>query len=212
MSSGVLFIVAAPSGAGKTSMVRALLKSDPAVKLSVSYTTRAPRPGESDGRDYHFVSREVFLDMAARGEFLESAEVYGNHYGTSQRWITEQTASGRDILLEIDWQGAGQVKRHFPDAVSIFILPPSLNALRNRLIGRAQDSAEVIEKRLAAACDDISHAGEFDYIIVNDDFDQALLDLVAVVKASRLATARQTNRLASLFEQFHVANILPSRS
>jgi len=202
MNKGLLFIVAAPSGAGKTSMVRALLKNDPSIRLSISYTTRPPRPGEVDGKDYHFVSKDTFLDMAGRGEFLESAEVYGNHYGTSQPWIAGEIAAGRDLLLEIDWQGAAQVKRHFPDAVSIFILPPSLTALRNRLNNRGQDNQEVIEKRMAAACDDISHAGEFDYIIVNDDFDQALLDLTAVVKASRLVTSRQTFKLASLFEAF----------
>ena len=202
MNKGLLFIVAAPSGAGKTSMVKALLKNDPAIRLSVSYTTRAPRPGEVDGKDYHFVSKDTFLEMAGRGEFLESAEVYGNHYGTSQPWIADEIAAGHDLLLEIDWQGASQVKRHFPDAVSIFILPPSLTALRNRLNSRGQDNQEVIEKRMAAACEDISHAGEFDYIIVNDDFDQALQDLTAVVKASRLVTSRQTFKLAPLFEAF----------
>ncbi len=202
MNKGLLFIVAAPSGAGKTSMVKALLKNDPSIRLSVSYTTRPPRPGEVDGKDYHFVSKDTFLEMASRGEFLESAEVYGNHYGTSQPWIAGEIAAGRDLLLEIDWQGAAQVKLHFPDAVSVFILPPSLTALRNRLNNRGQDNQEVIEKRMAAACDDISHAGEFDYIIVNDDFDHALLDLTAVVKASRLVTSRQTIKLASLFEAF----------
>jgi guanylate kinase len=202
MNKGLLFIVAAPSGAGKTSMVRALLKNDPSIRLSISYTTRQPRPGEVNGKDYHFVSKDTFLEMAGRGEFLESAEVYGNHYGTSQPWIAGEIAAGRDLLLEIDWQGAAQVKRHFPDAVSIFILPPSLTALRNRLNNRGQDNQEVIEKRMAAACDDISHAGEFDYIIVNDDFDHALLDLTAVIKASRLVTSRQTFKLASLFEAF----------
>jgi guanylate kinase len=202
MNKGLLFIVAAPSGAGKTSMVRALLKNDPSIRLSISYTTRQPRPGEVNGKDYHFVSKDTFLEMAGRGEFLESAEVYGNHYGTSQPWIAGEIAAGRDLLLEIDWQGAAQVKRHFPDAVSIFILPPSLTALRNRLNNRGQDNQEVIEKRMAAACDDISHAGEFDYIIVNDDFDHALLDLTAVVKASRLVTSRQTFKLASLFDAF----------
>ena len=199
---GVLYVVAAPSGAGKTSLVKALLKNDPGIRLSVSYTTRAPRPGEVDGKDYHFVSRENFVEMTGRGEFLESAEVYGNYYGTSQTWIAREIASGHDILLEIDWQGASQVKNIFPDAVSIFILPPTLNALRNRLQGRGQDSQEVIEKRLAAACEDISHAASFEYIIVNDDFDLALLDLTAVIKAARLSTARQAPRLAPLFEQF----------
>lgn len=199
---GVLYVVAAPSGAGKTSLVKALLKNDPSIRLSVSFTTRAARPGEVDGKDYHFVSREAFVEMVGRGEFLESAEVYGNFYGTSQTWIAREIAAGHDILLEIDWQGAAQVGKHFADAITIFIVPPSLKALRNRLQNRAQDSQEVIEKRLAAACDDISHAAGFDYIIVNDDFDQALLDLTAVVKAARLMTARQVPKLAPLFEQF----------
>lgn len=199
MSQGVLFVVAAPSGAGKTSLVKALLQKDPAIRLSVSYTTRPPRPGETNGTDYHFVTVETFRHMAARGEFLESAEVYGNHYGTSQAWIAGEIAAGHDILLEIDWQGAAQVKKCFPDAVTLFILPPSVEALRQRLSNRGQDSAEVIEKRMAAARDDISHAGEFEYIIVNDDFDQALLDFMAVVRAARLATSRQARRLSSLF-------------
>ncbi len=202
MSQGVLYVVAAPSGAGKTSLVKALLQRDTAIRLSVSYTTRAPRPGETNGVDYHFVSVENFLQMAARGEFLESAEVYGNYYGTSQAWIAAEIAAGRDILLEIDWQGAAQVKQHFPEAVTLFILPPSIEALRERLTGRGQDGLEVIEKRMAAARDDISHAGEFEYIIVNDDFDQALLDFMAVVRASRLVALRQVCRLASLFERF----------
>ncbi len=200
---GMLLIVSAPSGAGKTTLVRAQLKADPAIRLSVSYTTRAPRPAEVDGKDYHFVSKEEFLAMATQAELLESAEVYGNFYGTSGAWIGRELAAGRDILLEIDWQGASQVKRQFPEALSIFILPPSLQALRNRLMNRAQDNQEVIEKRLAAAAEDISHAGEFDYIIVNDDFDAALLDLTAVVRASRLTTPRQVNRHGDLFSQFN---------
>ena len=202
MNQGVLFVVAAPSGAGKTSLVKALLKNDQAIRLSVSYTTRPPRPGETDGVDYHFVSKENFLAMAGRGEFLESAEVYGNYYGTSQAWIAGEIAAGHDILLEIDWQGAAQVRKFFPEAVSLFILPPSIEALRERLSNRAQDSAEVIGKRIAAAQDDISHASEFEYIIVNDDFDQALQDMMAVVRASRLVTARQVRKLAQLFERF----------
>ncbi len=201
---GLLLIVSAPSGAGKTTLVRALLKADPAVRLSVSYTTRAPRPGEVNGKDYHFVGKQEFLAMASQGELLESAEVYGNYYGTSGAWIGRELAAGRDILLEIDWQGAVQVRRQFADALSIFILPPSLQALRNRLMNRAQDNQEVIEKRMAAAAEDIGHAGEFDYIIVNDDFDEALLDLTAVVRASRLATPRQADRHGDLFSQFNV--------
>ncbi len=202
MSQGVLYVVAAPSGAGKTSLVKALLQKDTAIRLSVSYTTRAPRPGETNGVDYHFVSVEQFRQMAERGEFLESAEVYGNYYGTSQAWIAGEIAAGRDILLEIDWQGAAQVKKHFPEAVTVFILPPSIEALRQRLSSRGQDSQAVIDKRMAAARDDISHAGAFEYIIVNDDFDQALLDFIAVVRASRLVTVRQARRLAPLFDRF----------
>lgn len=202
MSQGVLYVVAAPSGAGKTSLVKALLQKDSAIRLSVSYTTRAPRPGETNGVDYHFVGVEEFRQMDARGEFLESAEVYGNYYGTSQAWIAGEIAAGRDILLEIDWQGAAQVRKRFPEAVTLFILPPSIEALRERLSNRGQDSGDVIEKRMAAARDDISHAAEFEYIIVNDDFDQALLDFLAVVRASRLATSRQAQKLAPLFERF----------
>lgn len=199
---GILFVVSAPSGAGKTSLVKALLKNDPAIRLSVSYTTRAPRPGEADGRDYHFVDRAHFEQMLAAGEFLEHAEVYGNYYGTSRSGIAQDLAHGRDVLLEIDWQGAAQVRRHFPDCESLFVLPPSLAALRTRLAGRAQDSAEVIERRLAAAADDVGHAADFDYIIVNDDFDVALADLVAIARTARLAKARQLQRHATLLQQF----------
>jgi len=198
----VLYIVSAPSGAGKTSLVKALLKADPAIHLSISYTTRAPRPGETDGRDYHFVDRERFQTMLADGEFLEHAEVYGNFYGTSKGRIAHDLHTGHDVLLEIDWQGATQVKRHFPEAASIFILPPSFNALRTRLKGRGQDSDEIIERRLAAAADDVSHAGAFDYIIVNDDFDHALADLVAITRSIRLEGPRQLKRHAALFEEF----------
>lgn len=201
-SEGVLYIVSAPSGAGKTSLVKALLKTDPAIRLSVSYTTRAPRPGETDGRDYHFVDRQHFEVMLAEGEFLEHAEVYGNFYGTSKGSIARDLNAGRDILLEIDWQGAAQVKQHFPQSASIFILPPSFNALRTRLAGRGQDSDEVIEHRLAAAAHDVAHADAFDYIIVNDDFDHALLDLVAITRSIRLEAARQLQRHTALFEEF----------
>lgn len=199
---GVLYIVSAPSGAGKTSLVKALLKADPSIHLSVSYTTRPPRPGEVDARDYHFVSRERFEALLAQGEFLEHAEVYGNFYGTSKGSIARDLANGRDILLEIDWQGAAQVKQHFSEACSIFILPPSFNALRTRLTGRGQDSADIIEGRLAAAASDVAHAGAFDYIIVNDDFDVALLDLQAVTRSVRLLATRQLVQHASLFEAF----------
>ncbi|WP_124948786.1 guanylate kinase [Sulfuriferula thiophila] len=197
--NGNLFILTAPSGAGKTSLVRALLGRDNQVRLSISYTTRAPRPGEEDGRDYHFVSVEEFTAMRLAGAFLESAEVYGNYYGTSEPWIRNALAAGDDVLLEIDWQGAEQVRRLFADTVGIFIVPPSLDVLQHRLIGRGQDSAEVVARRLAAAREDISHVGEFDYVIINDDFDMALADMLAVFRAYRLRVARQQARYAGLF-------------
>jgi guanylate kinase len=199
--AGNLFIVSAPSGAGKTSLVAALLNSNKHIALSISYTTRAPRPGEEDGKNYHFVSRETFLDMATRGDFLESAEVYGNFYGTSQSWIEQQLAAGRDILLEIDWQGAAQVRRLMPYTLSIFILPPSLAALETRLKGRGQDSAEVIERRLQAAREDISHVAEFDYVIINDKLDEALQQLAAVITAAGLRRDSQLSRHADLINQ-----------
>jgi guanylate kinase len=199
--AGNLFIISAPSGAGKTSLVSALLNVNHQIALSISYTTRAPRPGEVDGKDYHFVSREQFLQMAQRGDFLESAEVYGNLYGTSQSWIEKQLASGRDILLEIDWQGAAQVRKLMPNAVSIFILPPSLAALESRLNGRGQDSAEVIARRLHAAQEDVSHVAEFDYVIINDKLDEALRQLDAVITAVGLRRGSQLSRHATLINQ-----------
>lgn len=199
--SGNLFIISAPSGAGKTSLVQALLNINPQLDLSVSYTTREPRAGEQDGKDYHFVSRDTFLAMAGRGEFLESAEVYGNFYGTSQTWITQETRKGRDILLEIDWQGAAQVRKLFPDAVSIFILPPSLQALEQRLTGRGKDSAEVIAKRMAAVREDVAHVAEFDYVIINDNLNEALRELNGVVLSARLKCAKQLARHQSLINQ-----------
>ncbi len=201
--SGNLFILSAPSGAGKTSLVSALLKSNKHIALSISYTTRAPRAGETDGKDYHFVSRETFMHMAQHGDFLESAEVYGNHYGTSKSWIEKELVSGRDILLEIDWQGAEQVRRLMPQAVSIFILPPSLSALESRLNGRGQDSAEVIARRMHAAREDISHVAEFDYVIINDKLDDALRQLNAVVIAVGLQRDSQLARHATLINQLH---------
>lgn len=196
--TGQLFIVSAPSGAGKSSLVKALLEQDSSIRLSVSYTTRPPRPGEVDGVNYHFVSREEFLARLEKSEFLESAEVYGNFYGTSQAWIEAEMAAGRNVLLEIDWQGAAQVRRLMPGALSIFILPPSLEELRRRLEGRGTDSAEVIAKRMAAAREDISHALEADYLVVNDRFAEALNDLLAISRARRLVVASQSQRLADL--------------
>ncbi|HSD54479.1 MAG TPA: guanylate kinase [Burkholderiales bacterium] len=197
--TGLLFILAAPSGAGKSSLVNAVLAEDPGLQLSISYTTRAPRPGEANGREYHFVDRATFLRMASAGDFLESAEVHGNYYATSQRQIDEIRAGGRDALLEIDWQGAQQVRRLYPDAVGIFILPPSLDALRERLVARGQDAEAVIRRRLAAAEEEMSHASEFDYVIINNDFDDARRDLAAVVRAARLTLARQSAHHPDLF-------------
>lgn len=195
---GNLFIVTAPSGAGKSSLVNALLEADSGIKLSVSYTTRPPRPGEVNGVHYHFINVDAFRDMLGRGDFLESAEVYGNYYGTSQPWIEDQIRSGNDLLLEIDWQGASQVRKLFPDALTLFILPPSLAELKRRLEGRGQDSAEVIARRLAAAQEDISHAYAFDYLVVNDDFATALADLQAIVHAVRLGIRNQMHALEPL--------------
>lgn len=198
MTTGNLFIVAAPSGAGKTSLVKELLAADTGIQLSISYTTRTPRPGEVDGQHYHFVSRETFVQMLERGDFLESAEVYGNFYGTSQPWIETSRKTGKDILLEIDWQGAAQVRKLIPDTISIFILPPSVAALQQRLQGRGQDAEEVILRRVTAAREDISHVGEFDYVIINDDFDTARQDLLAVIRAQRLTIGAQLARHGEL--------------
>jgi guanylate kinase len=199
--SGNLFIISAPSGAGKTSLVTALLKLNKQISLSVSFTTRAPRPGEIDGVDYHFVTREKFTEMSRHGDFIESAEVYGNLYGTSQTWISQETSKGHDILLEIDWQGAAQVRSKFPISIGIFILPPSLAILEARLKGRNQDSAEIISKRLQAAREDISHLAEFDYVIINDKLDEALQQLNAVVVAAGVSRNRQLARQSELIYQ-----------
>lgn len=182
---GKLFIISAPSGAGKTSLVRALLEKDPSIQLSISYTTRAPRPGEVNGNDYHFVNLDSFKEMIARDEFLEWAEVYGNYYGTSRIWIEQQLQQGRDILLEIDWQGAAQVKKLFPQAISLFIEPPSITELEKRLRNRGQDSETVIQKRVQAAQEDMMHRNEFDHIIINSIFETALEDLLSVIKNVR---------------------------
>ncbi len=201
--TGHVFIVTAPSGAGKTSLVRAMLEKDPKVKLSVSWTTRAPRSGELDGRDYHFVDRQTFSAMLAAGEFLESALVYGNYYGTSEIWIRERITAGQDVLLEIDWQGAQQVRRLFPEAVGIFIVPPSLDVLEQRLHNRGQDSEETVARRMRVARQEISHAVEFDYVIMNDNFETALADLLAVVRAQRLRGTVQQHVYAALFSSLN---------
>ena len=197
--AGNLYVVAAPSGAGKTTLVRLLLEQEPDVHLSISSTTRAPRVGEQHGREYNFIDMATFKAMIERQEFLEWAEVHGNFYGTSKKWITEQLAAGNDVLLEIDWQGAQQVRACFPEAIGVFILPPSMEVLTERLTGRGTDSADVISRRLAAAQAEMRHVGEFDYVIINDQLAQALDDLRIVVRASRLSFGAQRARHAALF-------------
>lgn len=196
--SGCLFVVAAASGTGKTSLVKALVDEVEGLGVSISHTTRAMRPGEEDGVNYHFISREVFQAQIEKGEFLEFAEVFGNLYGTSQAWVEAQLAQDRDVILEIDWQGAQQVRRLMPQCLSIFILPPSLEALAHRLNNRGQDSAEVIAHRLREAQGDIEHFAEFDFLVVNDDFNAALADLKSIVRGSRLRAYSQQQRQEKL--------------
>ncbi len=182
---GTLFIFSAPSGAGKTSLVKALLECTPYIGVSVSHTTRAPRPGEVNGKDYHFVSKDAFQTMVGEAAFLEHAQVFDNYYGTSQAWVETELKAGRDVILEIDWQGAQQVRHLIPDAVSVFIAPPSIAALHERLLKRGQDSAETVARRMLDARNEISHYNEFDYLIINDDFDNSLQELRAIVIARR---------------------------
>ena len=198
---GCLFIVAAPSGAGKTTLVRELLARDPALKLSVSYTTRTPRPGERDGVDYHFVARDRFAAMREAREFVEWAEVHGNLYATSRVWLESEMAVGRDILLEIDWQGARQVRLAIREAVGIFILPPSVAELEHRLIGRGQDTADVIARRLANARGEMHHVGDFEYVIINKELRYAADELEVLVKAARLRLSVQRAHYPQLFFQ-----------
>ncbi len=190
-SRGTLFTVSAPSGAGKTSLVNALLEQCPQLRVSVSHTTRPIRPGEQDGVNYHFVDEKTFLGMLEQAEFLEHARVFGNLYGTSGTWVEEQLASGTDVILEIDWQGARQVRRLVPDTCAIFILPPSREILAERLRARGQDDPDIIDSRLAQAAQEMSHYVESDFLVVNDDFDRALAELQAVVTGERLRTARR---------------------
>ncbi|WP_426702027.1 guanylate kinase [Rhodanobacter sp. Col0626] len=198
---GTLFVVAAPSGAGKSTLVNALLEREPAISLSVSHTTRPPRVGETYGRHYYFVERAGFEREIAEGIFLEHAEVHGNLYGTSRTTVQELLTQGRDVLLEIDWQGAQQIRLSKPDCVSVFILPPSRVELERRLRGRGSDSAEVIDRRLRNSRGEIAHAHEFDYILVNDAFDVALADLQAIVRAVRLRSALQWQRHEVLIDE-----------
>jgi guanylate kinase len=186
MSRGLLFVITAPSGAGKSSLIDALLKEDKALKLSVSYTTRPPRKGEVNGREYHFCTDADFIGMLKRSEFLESAEVHGYRYGTSQKVIRDTLEQGQDLMLEIDWQGAQQVRRLYPDCIGMFILPPSVAELERRMRARGQDSDEVIRRRLASAEEEISHSPEFNYVIINKDFDEAKRDLQSIIRVERL--------------------------
>ncbi len=198
---GNLYIVWSPSGGGKTSLVEALTRRDPFVRRSVSHTTRMPREGEMHGREYYFVDRLTFEQMVENGDFLEHAEVYGNLYGTSQQWIKDTLTSGNDVFLTIDWQGAEQIRRIFPSLVSVYILPPSLTVLEERLKNRKQDSPEVITQRLTAAKADLGHLGEFDYVIINDDFNKAADDLYAIVHAKRLRRDAQLKRYSDLIQE-----------
>ncbi|HGY9624073.1 guanylate kinase [Pseudomonas juntendi] len=200
-SSGTLYIVSAPSGAGKTSLVTALTKDDPKIRVSVSHTTRAMRPGEQHGVNYHFVQHEAFKALIEQGDFLEHAEVFGNFYGTSRSALQQTLEQGYDLILEIDWQGAQQVRKLMPEALSVFILPPSQQALRQRLDNRGQDSEAIIEGRMKEAVSEMQHYDEYDYVIINDDFDVALKELKAVFVANRLLLKKQQQRHEALLKQ-----------
>ena len=197
--TGHLYIVTAPSGAGKTTLVRLLLENDPDISVSISHSTRAPRSGERDGVEYHFVSVTDFLEKVRNDAFLEWAEVHGNYYGTSRSGIEAALLAGQDVLLEIDWQGAQQVRALFPAAIGVFVLPPSLDELERRLRARATDTAETIARRVAAAREEMRHVAEFDYVIINDKLQRALHDLLAVVRATRLRYVAQRQRHSILF-------------
>jgi guanylate kinase len=200
MIIGNLFIISAASGAGKTSLIKALLEKDAYLKLSISHTTRKPRPREVDGVDYHFVDEAAFLQVLGEAQFLESAEVHGARYGTSQASVEGPLKAGFDVILEIDWQGAAQVRSLYPKAISIFVLPPSIEALAQRLNNRAQDSSETIARRVAAARTEMAHVSEFDYVTINDDFNDALQDISAIIRTQRLAISVQLQRHASLIQ------------
>lgn len=193
---GILFVVSAPSGAGKTSLLRALVPDDPGLVMSVSHATRPMRPGERDGVDYHFVDVAEFERMVESGAFLEHARVFDNYYGTAEASVRGQLAAGHDVVLEIDWQGARQVRRHFPDAITVFVVPPTIEALRERLTGRGQDDEAVVDRRMRDARSELSHYVEYDYLVVNDDFDEALVGLRAIVVAARQRLPAQAARHA----------------
>mgnify|MGYP001818373512 FL=1 len=196
--SGVLFVVSAPSGAGKTSLLRQLVPADDRLVMSVSHATRAMRPGEVDGVHYHFVTVERFEQLVEEGAFLEHAQVFDNYYGTSEAAVRDPLAKGLDVVLEIDWQGARQVRRRFPEAVSLFVAPPSITALRERLSSRGQDSEEIVDRRMADARSELSHYAEYDYLVINDDFGTALAELRAIVTAERLREPRQSARFSDV--------------
>ena len=200
-SRGSLFIIAAPSGGGKTSLVKALLKNDPRLVLSISHTTRPPRPGEIDGRHYHFIKEDAFKKMVGEGSFMEHARVFDHYYGTNRNSVAAQLDQGRDVILEIDWQGARQVRAVFPGCCPIFIIPPSLETLRKRLTGRGQDSPEVIQRRMQDAQAEISHWAEFDHLVVNDDFDKALEELVSIINDHRNNRPHKVNKNHQLLAQ-----------
>lgn len=201
MRKGTLFIVSAPSGAGKTSLVKALTDNTPSILVSVSFTTRPKRAGERDGVHYNFVSTEQFEAMLNQGDFLEHANVFGNYYGTSQAWVKSKLMEGKDVILEIDWQGAAQVRKLIPESIGIFILPPSRQTLRERLEVRGQDNSETIDRRMAQAVDEMSHYTEYDYLLVNDNFDLALQQFRAAIEAQRLKLSVQQNAIGELLTE-----------
>ncbi|MDA7086989.1 guanylate kinase [Pseudomonas sp. SA3-5] len=201
ITTGTLYIISAPSGAGKTSLVKALIDSEPQIRVSVSHTTRTMRPGEVEGVNYHFTSREQFHAMIDNSELLEHAEVFGNLYGTSQAWVEQTLIDGFDLILEIDWQGAQQVRHLMPQSKSIFILPPTQEALRHRLTNRGQDSGEIIEQRMREAVSEMSHYVEYDYLLINDDFAHALSDLKAIFRANQLRQSPQQQRHCGLLSE-----------
>jgi guanylate kinase len=201
ITPGKLYTVSAPSGAGKTSLVKALLEADPLVQVSISHTTRPKRPGEVDGVNYHFVDHTEFNTMLASDAFLEQAEVFGNHYGTSKHWVEQTLTEGRDVILEIDWQGAEQVKRLMPDTIGIFILPPSRQTLRQRLTTRGQDDEQIIDRRMQEAVNEMSHYPHSDYLLINDDFNTALTELRTIITSNRLLLAAQRQRYQPLLQE-----------
>jgi guanylate kinase len=198
MAKGTIFVVTAPSGAGKTTLVAALLAADQQIQLSISYTSRIARAGEVNGKDYHFVDRATFEGMIKAGDFIEWAEVYGNYYGTSKKWLESVIDDGRDILLEIDWQGAQQVHKLFPDSVGVFVLPPSINTLEQRLRARGKDPEDAIQRRMSKAREEMGHVSEAQYVIINEHIDDAVRDIISVVRAERLRGDRQAIRHAEL--------------